>query len=149
MEVMKKCKECGKLFKPDNPRQKYCTDQHYGPCPVCGKPTPLKWNGYPASRCDECKRLKLRAGTKAAELMQNAETNDASLPDDFVERKYVGRDGSCGFVKDHKYLIKVKPNRPYGYVVEAIKDLTTNEDLEDVGLPIASPNSFYYFFKEQ
>ena len=71
MEIMKKCKECGKLFKPDNPRQKYCNDQHYGPCPVCGKPTPLKWNGYPAY-CGKI-IINLRTGNKRMAVHRNNE----------------------------------------------------------------------------
>lgn len=35
---LKKCKECGKLFLPDTYRQEYCKEDHYRPCPVCGKP---------------------------------------------------------------------------------------------------------------
>ena len=32
------CKECGKPFVPTNNNQQYCTEEHYRPCPVCGKP---------------------------------------------------------------------------------------------------------------
>lgn len=30
------CQECGKPFVPTNNNQKYCTDDHYRPCPICG-----------------------------------------------------------------------------------------------------------------
>lgn len=32
------CLECGNPFTPTNNNQKYCTNDHYRPCPVCGKP---------------------------------------------------------------------------------------------------------------
>ena len=32
------CKECGKPFTPTNNNQKYCTSDHFRPCPVCGEP---------------------------------------------------------------------------------------------------------------
>lgn len=32
------CELCGKEFHPNNSTQKYCKDDHYRPCPVCGKP---------------------------------------------------------------------------------------------------------------
>lgn len=152
MDIQKTCKECGKLFHPRNPRQRYCDDIHYRPCPTCGKPVEIKYLTDPTPRCAECRKLGVKLGKKAPMMQPSAAAPTAELEDnlpvDFVERVYTGRDGSCGFIKGHKYLVKVKPNRPYGYIVEAIKDLTANEDVEDVGLPIASANSFYYFFKE-
>ena len=39
---MKKiCTHCGKEFETNNPQKIYCSRQHYRPCPVCGKPTPM------------------------------------------------------------------------------------------------------------
>lgn len=150
MEVMKKCKECGKLFKPDNPRQRYCTDVHYRPCPTCGKPVEIKYLSDPTPRCLDCRRSGNRVNpNKSTPAPIVDEAAASTLPDDFVERVYKGRDNQCGFHTGHKYLVKVKSNRPYGFIVEAIKDLTTNEDLDDVSLPIASYNSFDYFFKER
>lgn len=34
---VKICEYCGKEFTPTSNRQKWCSDPHYGPCPVCGK----------------------------------------------------------------------------------------------------------------
>lgn len=36
-KLTKKCLWCGKEFHPDNVREKYCKDTHYGKCSVCGK----------------------------------------------------------------------------------------------------------------
>lgn len=36
------CAYCGKEFTPTSNRQKWCSAPHYGPCPVCGKPTLIR-----------------------------------------------------------------------------------------------------------
>lgn len=36
------CEYCGKEFIPTSNRQKWCTDPHYGPCPICGKSTLIR-----------------------------------------------------------------------------------------------------------
>lgn len=36
------CEYCGKEFTPTSNRQKWCSDPHYGPCPVCGKSTLIR-----------------------------------------------------------------------------------------------------------
>lgn len=73
---MKKCKECGKLFTPRNPRQQYCDDVHYRPCPVCGKPVEAKYLSDPARVCsDECKKIlaQRKRGEKKAETVKKIE----------------------------------------------------------------------------
>lgn len=56
---MKKCKECGKLFVPKG-RENYCSDIHYRPCPVCGKPVEVKYFSDPPRKCDDCKYRKVK-----------------------------------------------------------------------------------------
>ena len=63
---MRKCKECGKLFAPKG-REQYCSDIHYRPCPVCGKPVEAKYLSDPARRCEDCKK----AGKKVAARQMN------------------------------------------------------------------------------
>lgn len=58
---MRKCKECGKLFMPKG-REQYCSEPHYRPCPVCGKPTLVLYFSDPARKCDSC-RGKKKAST--------------------------------------------------------------------------------------
>lgn len=57
MAELRKCKECGKMFQPKG-REQYCSDIHYRPCPVCGKPVVAKYLSDPARRCDACKGVK-------------------------------------------------------------------------------------------
>lgn len=57
-EGMKRCKECGKFFKPVKRRQSYCEATHYRPCPICGKLEIAKYLSDPARRCKECKNNK-------------------------------------------------------------------------------------------
>lgn len=77
---MKKCKECGKLFVPRNPRQQYCDELHYRPCPVCGKPVEAKYLSDPARVCsNECKKILAqrkrdeKKNVKASEIVQPVE----------------------------------------------------------------------------
>lgn len=57
MSEMRKCKECGKLFMPTG-REQYCSDDHYRPCPICGKPVIAKYLSDPPRKCDECKHIR-------------------------------------------------------------------------------------------
>ena len=142
MEIMKTCKECGKLFHPRNSRQRYCDDKHYRPCPTCGKPVEIKYLTDPTPRCADCRKNGVKLGTKSP-FVDNV--SEESPENDYQIKTYKGKD-SCGFIKEHKYLVKVVPNNPYGHVVEAIKDLTADDDVE-IGLPIVNMNSYNYFFK--
>lgn len=56
---LKKCKECGKLFTPKG-RENYCSEDHYRPCPVCGKPVIVKYFSDPPRKCDDCKWRKVK-----------------------------------------------------------------------------------------
>lgn len=146
---MKKCKECGKLFAPKNPRSQYCDDKHYRPCPTCGKLIEIKYLSDPTPRCEECRKLgiKINPNKKSVDNFVNDTDNLVDLPVDFVERKYTGP-SNFNFISNHIYLVKIKENRPYGFIIEAIKDITDNEDVEDTEMPISSPISFNHFFKE-
>lgn len=57
----KKCAICGKEFMPKSPAQRICSDNHYSPCPVCGKP--VLWNTTSKNVtpcCKECSRILRR-----------------------------------------------------------------------------------------
>ena len=56
---MKKCKECGKMFMPTSNKQKYCSEDHYRPCPVCGKLVFAKYLSDPARCCSGVCKSKL------------------------------------------------------------------------------------------
>lgn len=57
------CELCGKEFVPRNNTQRYCDDDHFRPCPICGKLVKIK-AVYDEARCCsvECTN-KLRAQT--------------------------------------------------------------------------------------
>ena len=146
---MKKCKECGKLFTPKNPRSQYCENKHFRPCPTCGKLVEIKYLSDPTPRCQECRKLglKINSSTKIVNNFVDTTDNLGELPVEYTERKYVGK-SNFNFISGHTYLVKAKENRPYGYIIKAIKDITDNEDVEDVEMPISSTMSFGYFFKQ-
>ena len=57
------CKYCGKEFMPKAFGQMYCDDDHFGECPICGKPVKIT-DYYKATPCcsPEC-TMKLRENT--------------------------------------------------------------------------------------
>lgn len=65
--------------------------------------------------------------------------------DSYTVRKYVGRT-TCGFIHNHKYLVKLTKNSDVGFTVSAIEDIT-NDDEVNIGLRLSSENSWNYFFK--
>ena len=57
----RKCAYCGKEFIPSSNRQKYCKDNHYGPCPVCGKLVLIKDMSIGPQACSEqCRQESIR-----------------------------------------------------------------------------------------
>lgn len=54
MAEMRTCKECGKLFIPKG-RERYCSDVHYRPCPICGTPVEAKYLSDPPRKCNNCR----------------------------------------------------------------------------------------------
>ena len=73
----KKCAICGKMFMPERSSTRICGDDHYVPCPVCGKP--MIWNSRqePTPCSKECKKelRKMRCREKYGvdHPMQNKE----------------------------------------------------------------------------
>lgn len=60
VSLIRKCLHCGKEFETNNPQKLYCNDQHYRPCPVCGKPVAMIDNDFsrPAKCCsNECTKI--------------------------------------------------------------------------------------------
>lgn len=56
----RKCEYCGEEFIPSSSRQKYCKRDHYGPCPVCGKPTKiLEMYIGPTACSKECRQKEI------------------------------------------------------------------------------------------
>ena len=146
--MTKKCKECGQLFVPKNPRQQYCDAKHFRPCPTCGKSIEIKYLSDPTPRCADCRAAGRKIGSKPITSITNElPENLGDLPVEYTERRYTGK-SNFNFITNHIYLVKVKENRPYGFVVKAIRDTTDNEDVDDLEMPISSPLSFSYFFKE-
>ena len=74
MTEMRACKECGKMFMPKG-REKYCSDVHYRPCPVCGTPVVAKYLSDPPCKCDQCKRKRIQPVSKAKSLFNIDQPN--------------------------------------------------------------------------
>lgn len=82
---MKKCKECGKLFQPTSNKQKYCSEDHYRPCPVCGKLIFAKYLSDPARCCSGVCKSKLGKLNKeeayVSEVMQQKADLGIEVPE--------------------------------------------------------------------
>lgn len=64
----RKCLFCGKLFKPNSPKQTICKDNHYSKCPICGEAVLIKesYSNYIKNLetngprvCQKCRGLKI------------------------------------------------------------------------------------------
>ena len=96
LSTVKVCELCGKEFHPKSNTQKYCEDDHFRPCPVCGKPV-LVLVAHEEARCcsTECSN-KLREatciskyGVKVASQSDEvrAKLRDIALSEDVVQRR--------------------------------------------------------------
>lgn len=57
----KKCKICGEEFIPKSPHDSYCGNDHFRPCPICGKLVKFSSVTEPVKGCSkECKNEILR-----------------------------------------------------------------------------------------
>lgn len=138
------CKECGKQFEASSPRVAYCSDVHYRPCPVCGKPVEAKYLSDPARRCEDCKgkgkitpKARVRAVAKQtlgftspAQSVVDVTPTDPNYingPGTYV-RTYTGR-SACKFETGHKYTIIVSDFHDYRYDITAVVDHTLDEDV--------------------
>lgn len=67
--TLKICKECGKEFMPKaSNKERYCTRDHYRPCPVCGKPVFAKYLSDPARCCSGACRFVYGMKNKGIEV---------------------------------------------------------------------------------
>jgi hypothetical protein len=63
----KRCEYCGAEFKPNSPRQKYCSGPHYATCQICGAKFELASLVNPPSTCSSECAAKLRERTMVEE----------------------------------------------------------------------------------
>ena len=119
---MRQCKECGKLFVPKG-REQYCSDIHYRPCPVCGKPVEAKYLSDPARRCDDCKKVHKKAAIKPInEAFQKIVEN--RFDGHKYIRKFVSEEYRIGLEVGHDYEIEIDGDI-YGYILTAVQDITS------------------------
>lgn len=93
----RECPFCHKMFVPKTARQLVCNDDHYAPCPDCGKPVKIVDRSYAVflkdgpKRCKECARKAARARQlskspeeKQAILEKRKETNKKKFGSEFA-----------------------------------------------------------------
>lgn len=129
------CKECGKQFEATSARVAYCSDIHYRPCPICGKPVEAKYLSDPARRCEDCKgkstpKIQIRPAV-VKELNAQAEGEDV--------RTYIGKP-LLGFVPGHAYSLEIAWNGFSAYNISAVKDVTEDK-VVDLFITLSSKTS--------
>lgn len=67
----RKCLFCGKMFKPNSPKQNICKSDHYWPCPDCGTPVKIteSYGNFMkhtpnGCRCKTCRRKAISRGLR-------------------------------------------------------------------------------------
>lgn len=174
---MKKCKECGKLFVPRNPRQQYCDELHYRPCPVCGKPVEAKYLSDPARVCsNECKKIlaqrkrdekkktyispviepvvqevveeEVTPENTSIELVVSSNPSDKEYEDMMKKTHKVEQyNGKNVCGFENGHVYAVDIERP-DYVYEVTAVYDfTKHESVDMMLPVSSKTSFYRYFK--
>ena len=137
---MRRCKECGKLFKPKG-REQYCSDIHYRPCPICGTPVEVKYLSDPPRRCANCKANRIVQHVKplielkdipSTDIIEKAkESNEPTTPSKSLNEPSVsiptqqlnidelppGKDIRRFIGKDYKHGKGFIPNHLYELVI--------------------------------
>lgn len=161
--VQKRCRECGDLFTPKNPRQQYCDKLHYRPCPRCGKLIEAKYLSDPPRFCSkECSK-QFRMSDKLKQLQQPTTcSKPAKIPQQpavstlytmnakedeiargFMVKKYVGRT-MVGYTHDHIYAVYCVSGQPNQLI--SVYDFTEHKEIEK-WFPYSSMTSLLSYFK--
>lgn len=134
------CKLCGKEFIPNSATQIFCKDAHYGPCPVCGKPSLIKdlASGKARTCSEECRVALI---TKLARERDN--TGSISKQRQTCLERY----GVDCYAKTDEYKEKTKASNLEKYGVEwytqteEYKTRSTETNMKKYGVANPAQNS--------
>ena len=80
-QTVKVCKLCGKVFVPRNNTARYCDDNHYRPCPICGKPVLIKEVSQKPHCCSKECAAELRKRTSIERYGVDVPTKSVEIKD--------------------------------------------------------------------
>lgn len=151
---MKECKECGKMFTPTSNKQKYCSADHYRPCPVCGKLMFAKYLSDPARCCSgSCKsklgKLNKKQNLAIEQYVKNdvaatleAYSNLVPMPgaeklsdlkeeyehqvDESKVKTFIG-ESKFGFITGHEYEVEYITEGKGQHMMQATYDVTADQ----------------------
>ena len=139
------CEYCGKEFVPTSNRQKWCSDPHYGPCPVCGKSTLIRDMHIGPQCCSmECRSVQIEKTSLERYGAKNVFASDYGKAKikETVKRVYGGEE------QFHKLQhIKQKATMLNRYGVESplqsdmIKNKLVQTNMTRYGVPYVMQNS--------
>lgn len=109
----KKCAYCGNDFIPNSPRQVYCDNDHYGPCPVCGKPVKISDMSVGPQCCSKsCIQIQTRKTNKSKYgtefYFQSDDFSKKSKDTNRIKYGYESYQSTPEFKQQYNYTIKSK-----------------------------------------
>ena len=109
----KKCAYCGKDFIPNSPRQVYCDNDHYGPCPVCGKSVKISDLSVGPQCCSKsCIQIQTRKTNKSKYgtefYFQSDDFSKKSKDTNRIKYGYESYQSTPEFKQRYNYTIKSK-----------------------------------------
>lgn len=109
----KKCAYCGNDFIPNSPRQVYCDNDHYGPCPVCGKPVKISDMSVGPQCCSKsCIQIQTRKTNKSKYgtefYFQSDDFSKKSKDTNRIKYGYESYQSTPEFKQRYNYTIKSK-----------------------------------------
>lgn len=137
------CKECGKQFEAKSPRVAYCSDIHYRPCPICGKPVEAKYLSDPPRRCEDCKGKSIPKMKPKVDVRQDIATRAYGAD----IRTYVMDKPILGFIPGHDYELEIEWKYSV-YNVSAVRDVTADMPV-DLLINLSSQISIDRYFAKK
>lgn len=111
--MIKKCMLCGKEFDAKPANRKICYDDHYHPCPVCGKPV-LSNNLQTQDSCcsKECADVYRARRIKESMVQKYGVDNPSHIPEarQKISKKSSARKFNCTCIKCGKRFASNAPN---------------------------------------
>lgn len=109
----KKCAYCGKDFIPNSLRQVYCDNDHYGPCPVCGKSVKISDLSVGPQCCSKsCIQIQTRKTNKSKYgtefYFQSDDFSKKSKDTNRIKYGYESYQSTPEFKQRYNYTIKSK-----------------------------------------
>lgn len=134
------CKYCGKPFETTSAKQLYCNDEHYGSCPICGKPSRILDMSQPVPTCSpECRQVKIESSCMMK--YENPHAVNSNHARELSKKHCLEKYGVEHYSKTLEYRYKFKQASLEKYGVEhpnqseKVREKTQKTNIERYGVP--------------